>query len=108
MAHNCIYKLKKIFNSDLKNLKLSLALRLKKRKNGRVLAAGFQLPEHAAAEDFSPWVAQDKGWYACGQAMVFFGDFASCKLALKPRSPPKEILKKVGQNNAFTDHSTND
>lgn len=34
--------------------------RLKKKKNGTILTAGFQLPEHAAAEDFFPWVAQDK------------------------------------------------
>lgn len=39
----------------------SLGLRLKKKKNGSISAAGFQLPEHAATEDFYPWVAQDKG-----------------------------------------------
>ncbi|XP_078359061.1 uncharacterized protein LOC144643626 isoform X2 [Oculina patagonica] len=34
--------------------------RLKKKKNGTISAAGFQLPDHAATEDFHPWVAQDK------------------------------------------------
>ena len=39
----------------------SLGRRLRKKKNGTILTAGFQLPEHAAAEDFFPWVAHDKG-----------------------------------------------
>jgi len=39
----------------------SLGRRLKKKKNGTILTAGFQLPEYAAAEDFFPWVAHDKG-----------------------------------------------
>lgn len=34
--------------------------RLRKRRNGTILAAGFQLPDHAAAEDLLPWVKGDK------------------------------------------------
>lgn len=35
--------------------------RLRKRKNGTISAAGFQLPDHAAVEDLRPWLEGDKG-----------------------------------------------
>jgi len=34
--------------------------RLRKRKNGTISAAGFQLPDHAAVEDLRPWLEGDK------------------------------------------------
>ena len=35
--------------------------RLRKKKNGTISAAGFQLPDHAAVEDLRPWLEGDKG-----------------------------------------------
>ena len=37
--------------------------RLRKRKNGTISAAGFQLPDHAAVEDLRPWLEGDKGLF---------------------------------------------